>query len=306
VPLVDDGYHWLEARVSLAGDERAWNDAVTLVRRVGGPDVLVSEILSSPPDGCPQFIELFNAGSHDVPLGGFKLRDSARSPVTITRTPAVIGPGGFVVVTPDAPVLQQYFPDLPRERVIEHEGTWPSFNRSGTGAVSDSAVVTDSLSIPIDAVGYPPVGSSGGGRSLERVDLYRSLRQHSWVLSGDVRGATPGRPNGRALYTPPAFGTIEVQPRVCATYDGDVITVSIDPSGEPTRVRARVFDAEGRPVADLGGAEVFPAVFLWDGRDQTGRLVPPGLYVIACESFAESGQRIAAERVVVGCGREGR
>jgi len=304
VPLAG-GYHWLEGRVGLAGDERAWNDAVTLVRRVGGPDVLVSEILSSPPDGCPQFVELFNAGPHDVPLAGFKLRDSARSPVTITRAPAAIESGGFVVVTPDASVLQQYFPDLPPERVIEHGGTWPSFNRSGTGAVSDSAVITDSLSIPIDAVGYPPVGSGEGGRSLERVDLYRGLRRHSWVLSCDVRGATPGRPNGRALYDPPVPGTVDVRPRVCATYDGDVITVSVDPSGEPECVRARVFDVEGRPVADLGGAEVFPAVFLWDGRDRNGRLVPPGLYVVVCESFAESGQRMAAERVVVGCGRKG-
>jgi hypothetical protein len=49
-------------------------------------------------------------------------------------------------------------------------------------------------------------------------------------------------------------------------------------------VRARIFDAGGRTVRDLGW---FPGDggrprWTWDGRDAAGRMLPAGLYFMSC------------------------
>lgn len=69
------------------------------------------------------------------------------------------------------------------------------------------------------------------------------------------------------------------------------VTLRVAPQSG-ARGRVRFFTPQGRLVREL---EV-PAdgVLRWDGRDATGRSVPPGLYL----RRAESGGRIAAGRIV--------
>jgi hypothetical protein len=186
--------------------------------------------------------------------------------------------------------------------VVEHQGAWPTLNRTGTGGESDSVVVTDALALPVDAISYPPVDSEHAGRSLERVDLYLGRATQTWVLSTRQRGASPGRPGGRSLLEPPAPGSIEVTPKTFNPWSGETVTVSIDsPLG--TRVVVSVYDVEGRRLAELGSAVAFPSVFVWDGRHSGGRTMLPGLYLVVCERFSAGGDRLATQRVVVGCGR---
>jgi hypothetical protein len=302
--VLSPGYHWLLARIDYAADERSFNDQLVLLRRVGGPTLLVSEILCYPRDDCPQFVELFNAGLGAVDIDGFKLRDRSHDFTTVTTVDFAVPPGGYVVVTPDAAALCRYFPAAPCGSVVEHEGTWPTLNRTGSAGVSDSVVLADALELPVDAVGYPPIDSDYKGRSLERVDLFEGRTSQTWVLSEDPAGASPGRRNRRSLFAPPAPGSMEVWPRTFSPFSGETMTVAID--AEPgIRVVVGVYDVEGRRLAELGSATAFPAVFVWDGRDATGRRLVPGLYILACESYAETGERVATRKLVVGCGRRG-
>jgi len=298
------GYHWLCARVEYAADERAFNDDVTLLRRVGGPSLLVSEVLCYPRDGCPQFVEFFNAGRTAADVTGFKLRDRSHALTTITDSAVEVAPGGYVVVTEDSEALRRYFPSAPMERVIGHAGTWPTLNRTGSGGESDSVVLADALSLPVDAVAYPPMDTDHEGRSLERVDLFGGRTTQTWVLSEDPEGASPGRRNRRSLFSPPPPGTIEVSPRTFSPRTGETMTVLVD-ADPGFRVVVGVYDVEGRWVAGLGSATAFPAVFVWGGRDGNGRDVEPGLYIVVCESFDGPGRRVATQKVVVGCGRRG-
>jgi len=70
---------------------------------------------------------------------------------------------------------------------------------------------------------------------------------------------------------------------------------------EDTRVTLVIYDIMGREVRrwDLheepGHREV-----IWDGRDQSGRLVPTGLYIYQLVAASmESGQRFTANRKLV-------
>jgi len=302
--VLSPGYHWMSARIRYAADERSQNDRLSLLRRVGGPKLLVSEILCYPEDGCPQFVELFNAGPEAIDIAGFKFRDRSHDPTTITAGAITVAPGGYLAITPDTDALLSFFPRAPAERLVEHTGTWPTLNRTGSAGEADSAIVTDALSLPIDAVSYPPVDSDHEGRSLERIDLYPGRSSQTWVLSPETSGASPGRPGSRSLFEPPAPGSMEVTPRTFSPWTGETMTVSVDaPDG--TRTILSVYDVEGRRLAELGGAIAFPAVFVWDGRHSGGRRMVPGLYIVVCEAFSAAGERFATRKVVVGCARRG-
>jgi hypothetical protein len=300
------GYHLVIAEIDYEADERPHNNRVLLLRRVGGPALLVSEVLCYPEDGCPQFVELFNAGVEVLDIAGFLLRDRSHPPTAITEDERLVPPGAYVAVTPDAGALFRWFPSVPEDRVVQHTGTWPVLNRSGSGGVSDSVVVTDQLALPIDAVGYPPVDSDYRGRSLERVDLYAGGSSQTWVLSRHPSGATPGRANERSLLAPPMTGEFEVTPRTFSPFEGETLTAAFD-TGEAVAAGARavvsVYDVEGRRLVEVGSATSFPAVFVWNGRVDDGRAVPPGLYLVVCEVFSPSGVPTGVSKVVVGCGR---
>lgn len=296
------GYHWLVIRALFGPDERPGNNEIVLLRRVGGPRILVSEILSYPVAGCPQFVELYNAGLSAQPLGGFKLKDAVSRPAVITSDSVFIQPRDHVVVTPDRESLLRFFPRAPSAAILQHKTTWPAFNRSGSGAVSDSVVFMDAYGLPVDAVGYPPLGSESRGRSLERVDMYGGPAP-TWVLSNEPSGASPGRRNSRSLDATPA-ASFAVTPNPFSPYDGSTLTISVNPSLPDVRAVVCVYDVYGRKLSDLGSAAAFPAVFLWDGTGENGGLLAPGLYIATCEIFSRAGERIYTDKVVVGCGRQ--
>jgi hypothetical protein len=294
------GFHRLSARAEYAADERGHNDTVILLRRVGRVPVLVSEVWSAPAPQCPQFVEVFNAGMTPVDVGGWQLRDSRARPVPFATDSLVIPPRGFLAVSASPAALIACVPLTPRDGVVGVDGSWPSFNRSGSG-VADSVVVTDRHGILVEAVGYPPLPTGLAGVSIERVDLYEGTRSPVWRLSPSANGCTPALPNEASLYDVPVTGELDVAPNPFAPARGDVLRIAVSAAGSVARVVVSVFDATGRRVADVGSASALPAVFLWDGRDRSGHAVRPGLYIVACEEFLADGTRGAVTKVVLGC-----
>ncbi len=294
------GYHRLFVRAEYAGDERGYNDAVLLLRRVGRLPVLVSEVWSAPAPDCPQFVELFNAGALPVDVGGWRLRDTRARPVPLAADSLLIPPRGFLAVCASPAALLACVPRTPSGRVVGVDGTWPSFNRSGS-VVADSVVVSDRYGILVDAVGYPPLPTGVSGMSIERVDLYAGARSPVWRLSPSPDGCTPALPNEASLYDPPRQGALDVAPNPFAPGRGEVLRIAFDAGAGVSRAVVGVFDAAGRRVADVGGAVAFPAVLLWDGHDRAGNTVRPGIYVVACELLRDDGTRAAVWKVVVGC-----
>lgn len=291
----DAGYHWLTLACRYRADERAGNDTLTVLRRAGTPALLVSEVLSSPPGDCPQFVEVYNAGAVPVNIGGYGIRDRSHAPVPIAAAAKDVSPGAFAVIAPDADALRSCF-HVPGSFVCGVNGRWPTVNRTG-GETADSVVVVDPWGLPVDGVAVPAVPAAAAGRSLERVDLYPGARAVTWVLSRG--GPTPGSLGERVLLAPPPVGILRVAPNPFVPGE-ELLTVSLDVPGA-TRLDATVFDPRGRRVADLGVALAFPAVLVWNGRDAAGSLVLPGLYVVACEVSTAGGRRVLTE--VIGCAR---
>jgi hypothetical protein len=298
------GDHWLIAAVTLGGDERPENDRVALRRRVGSSPVIVSEIMSDPRSGCPEYVELFNAGAIPYDLAGHRIRDAAHSGGLIASGPAEIPPGGFVVLCGDGEGLLACFGGLERALVVDIAGAWPSLNQTGSAGIADSVVIVDAESIPVERVGYPPQPTETRGRSLERVDLYAGSGPHTWVLSLDERGGSPGERSPLSRGAAVKGAGVTVSPNPFDPYRAEVLVVSFPERKETERVVGEAFDIAGRRVSEIGTARVFPSTLVWDGRDSTGRIVLPGVYVVACEFFSVTVGSRYVEKVVVGCGRK--
>jgi hypothetical protein len=295
-----EGYHWLTIALHDAQDERDNNNHARLLRRVGRIPILVSEVWSSPREGCPQFVEWMNAGNAAVDVTGFMLRDERARPVAIDVDSLVLEPGAWMALTADPDRLSACVAGSSRERLFGLRGAWPTFNRSG-GAQADSVVVLDRYGIVVDAVSYPAVPSASAGRSLERIDLFVHDGPAVWRLSDAASGCSPAQANRAFLAIPAPPGEVLVSPNPFAPARGDLLRVAVTPAPPVARVDGWVYDLEGHRLAALGETTSFPALFVWDGRRDDGVAVRPGLYLVAMEMFQTDGARVGVEKVVVGC-----
>jgi hypothetical protein len=298
------GYHWLTITLRDAQDERPDNNAVQLMRRVGRIPILISEVWSSPRDGCPQFVEWMNAGKERVDVTGFSLRDERAHPVVIDVDTLTLSPGEWIACSADPERLAMCVRDAPLARLFGVKGAWPTFNRSG-GSEADSVVVFDRYGIVVDAVSYPAVPSASAGKSLERIDLFLHDGPAVWRLSDAPAGCSPALPNRAFIDAPAPRGEVVVTPNPFAPSRGDLLHVTTTPALDVSRVDVWVYDVEGHRLAALGGTTSFPALFVWDGRRDDGVSVQPGLYIVATELFRSDGTRMGVDKVVVGCATGG-
>ena len=108
------------------------------------------------------------------------------------------------------------------------------------------------------------------------------------------------------------FGSFAVTPQVFTPNSDDIndtagISYDILAVTRPTDVEVKVFDLTGRQVrtlyqgADLSGHYDARTVskLAWDGRDDTGAMVPPGLYLISLLVDGDARQTHRARTVGV-------
>jgi hypothetical protein len=305
-PRFEAGYHYVTISAHYDGDERPRNNSLTLLRRLGQPQLLISEVMSFPVHACPEYVELFNAGGTLYRFTNHWFRDGAHQPIPLTSQSGVVPPGGFIVVTVDDSLLLGCFPGLDAHAVVEALGTWPSLNHSGSGAEADSVIVLDRFLLPVDRVAYPPQPTDSRGRSLERVDLYPGIRPHVWVLSSHDGGGSPGSAHPRGILEVPKGRSVSVDPNPFDPTGGEALFVTVPVQSEPTRALVQLFDVSGKRLCELGSSTTLPFVFVWDGRDDAGRTVASGIYIVACELYGLTTGTRVVERVVLGCGARNR
>ncbi len=300
---LSSGYHHLTL-FARYDDDRPEDNRVALLRRVGSPPLLISEVMSLPSAGCAEYVEIFNTGATAYHFVGHWMRDRTHEPVRVGSPTRMIPPGGHAVITADETLLLGCFSSLDSAIVTEVEGAWPSLNHTGAGGEADSVILLDRFLLPVDRVAYPPQRSDTRGRSLERVDLYPGDRPHVWLLSTSAGGGSPGRRHEQAVSETPRDAAVTVRPNPFDPTAGQVALITVSEQREPSRAMVQVFDVTGRRVCEVGSSTSLPFVFLWDGRDAGGRLVAPGIYVVACELYGLGTGNRDVKKVVLGCGRQ--
>jgi hypothetical protein len=195
---------------------------------------------------------------------------------------------------------------LPESLILGTDHGWPTLNDApASGAPSapfaDVVRVADAAGVPCDAVPYDAAWSARGG-SLERLSPdFPSASARSWSESVDPAGGTPGGANSVAAFvggmSPPP--SLLAAPRRVLRRDGiegaGALVLELGPGVASRSVRLSILDLRGRVRRRLASGERFGGggALVWDGRDDDGRAVEPGIYVARLEASAagESSRR---------------
>jgi hypothetical protein len=261
-------------------------------------DVVFSEVLFHARNGQAEFIEFLIRDEADL-NGLYVVIDRAPAPpdsVRIVYRPMVLPAGAIVtVILPLSGVAVTDLASHLRSAYPDSEGTLLPL--AGSHALRNDGVTMElrsGLGTLLDRVSLHPDHhaadlASVAGISLERVDPDgASSEATNWVSARAAEGATPGRPfSGPSAATLPSgsdarsprSGALNVQPQVFDPLEGPVtVEFAIQ---EQAAVQVEVYTRSGRRVRSLllqaagGQGRVY-----WDGRDESGRQVRPGIYLV--------------------------
>ncbi len=311
-------------------------DTTVLLARLPRPgDLVVNEIhfdpLSDDYDGLPnqpEFVEVLNTSERQIAVRTCMLADqrdeSGRSTILPFATDFSLldaSSVGVLVADPASvhpnasALLDEAFP---ARATSEASATWV-VSRASLGlsnAGEPIRIVCDG--VMIDSVNYAPAWHHPAlvdtkGRSLERRSATGpSNVSWNWSTSTADAGATPGHHNtirtdvqgqpspdrertGAVLFTPDGDGR------------DDVAVLPVPVGDDGLLLRAIVFDLRGRPVRILEAGRFAgkDARVIWDGRDDSGRDLDVGAYVVWTEGVEGRSGRVLRDRMVVVLSRPG-
>ncbi|MGC8654316.1 MAG: lamin tail domain-containing protein [Candidatus Kryptoniota bacterium] len=270
-------------------DMRARNDTLSslLFVRYAPQTIVINEIMYS---GRGEYFELYGNSSAPIDLTGWSYRVNGRQNSLITKTRKEIMPGGYFVITSDTALCEEIadssIANLDRSLSLRDEG--------------GSIVILDSSGGIIDSVYYMPSWHNSDitltrGRSLEKINpLLPSNEKSSWSSSVSPSGGTPGKKNSIFVERLRTSSDLKIEPNPFSP-DGDGYNdftfISYSFNAPYVRMRVRIFDMMGRCIAVPVDNVVLPASgnVVWNGRDESGRLVRFGIYVMYIEVAGPDG-----------------
>ena len=318
VPSISPGdslsilYHWkctmngkrvIIGKADLAGDERPENNQLLAWAEAGFQpmSVVVNEILYDPPAGGCEFVELFNRTADTLDLRCWEIMDSpsgsgGRHTCTFPDRPLVILPHHYLVLAADSSVYVMYsrLATLPAGSVIVANKDL-SLNDNG-----DDVILHDLTGAPIDSIHYstgwnnPALKTSASGKSLERINPSAPGNDAAnWTTCVAFAGATPGEQNSVFAPSIPASAHLTLSPNPFSP-DDESLSLSYSLPARTSMIRVRCFDAEGRLVCTLANNQAASStgVLSWNGRDERGRRVRIGMYIIYFEARDAFGSAV--------------
>ncbi len=264
-------------------------------------DIRFNEILFDPWPDEHDFVEFVNISDRCLDASRFLLQSenpgtgSLSSPFPLSEEPRCILPGDYFAVTIDPQLLVERFFSAASDRIFAVPAL-PSMP-------DDRAIVTlynRELDI-IDRMSYDKsvhfsLLSVVEGISLEKVtpgaDSWNRQNWHS--ASGASGWATPGALNSVNSASIPNGSAVSLSGRrITPDSDGidDLIVITFTAPSAENVVRIVVFTENGHPVRTLADNLYtgYESLFTWDGTDDTGRVLPTGLYIIWVSAFDSTG-----------------
>ncbi|MEX0980503.1 MAG: lamin tail domain-containing protein [Bacteroidales bacterium] len=285
-----------ELKISSVGD-CAGNEMKEVHRRFRKPELpkphvpLINEIMYDPVQGGNEYIELYNPGENFLDLHDLKLRVTEAGSlegtlVEICWESLLLFPDAKVVFAINSRALREEWELVPDVAVVE-VADWPRLSNGGacvqltdrSGAVIDECCYHDSLHH--DLVGVTT------GVALERIHSgsCASLSQCWTSAAASVNYGTPGMLNSHSRLPSEPATFLEIYPEVFSPdNDGfeDMLEIRLQDPGEYRLIDIFITDLNGIRVREIvfrgitGGGDIYS----WDGLDDNGNIVLPGIYVV--------------------------
>jgi hypothetical protein len=273
-------------------------------------DLIINEILSNPPTGLNEFVEIYNRSPkildlRDVNLANIdKNTGEVASIQTISEEGFLIFPEEHIVLSRNIQGIKDYY-YCPYPNNFLQMSSFPAYNND-----EGNVVLIHVNSTIIDRVDYNvsmhfPLLQNTKGVSLERLNYERpSNDSTNWLSASETAGfATPGYVNSQ--FTEQFFqGEIEIYPEIFSPdNDGynDVLNISYSFPTPGYVGTINIFDARGRLVRNLVRSELFgtSGVYSWDGITNDNRKSNIGIYIVFVEVFDINGNRNIYKKTAV-------
>ncbi|MCX6174927.1 MAG: lamin tail domain-containing protein [Ignavibacteriales bacterium] len=151
--------------------------------------VVINEIMYTPVNGEPEWIELYNNSQYDIDLEDWSIIDVLITPVKnkIQAKDYIFPSKTFLVVAKDS-TIKNFHGTIPSKLIVS---TFANLNND-----ADGVVFKDSRDVTIDSVRYESFWGGANGKSLERKSISASsVDRNNWSSSKDIELSTPGREN---------------------------------------------------------------------------------------------------------------
>ncbi|NNF57297.1 MAG: hypothetical protein HKN04_03565 [Rhodothermaceae bacterium] len=264
-------------------------------------ELVINEIMYDPVNGGDgEYVELLNRTAKLFDLRTLSLTDNPDETDALSATPLIIPPDSFIVLVADRDSFLVTFPEAPGP--IVEASDFPGLNNDG-----DTLLLLYN-GTAVDSVAYDPDWhrvelEDATGIALERIDPAGPPSDATnWTSSLDPTGGTPGRTNTVFV----AGGEPPGQPglTIDSPFDpdnGQSTAIRYTLETDAAVVRVRIFDGAGRLVRRLedGNLSGPSGALLWDGRDENGRRLRIGIYVVLLEAVNVEGGTSEAHRDVV-------
>ncbi len=300
------------AEVLMQADERSGNNTAefTAFATEASGDVVINEIMFDPlPVGAragAEYVELRNLRADAVDVSGWRIYDATlRAKATVPKRTPPIASGACLLLASDTTVYQRFGRLRDSTNVLAFGTATFALN-----ADEDDVVLRDRGGNMVDSVHYrgdwhrPDMGELKGV-ALERISgTAPSNDRRNWSSSAAADGGTPGTPNTLEIPVRAAAAELTLSPRTLSP-DGDGhedftrVLYRLPVPG--ARIVAVVYDRDARPVRLLASNE--PAApsgeLIFDGRDDAGRALPVGLYVVVLEAYDDASSRLMRARATL-------
>ena len=246
--------------------------------------IAINEIMHSPENG-PEWLEFYNNFDYEINLNSWQIADPSQS-VEITAD-ILLSSEEFLILTSDTTGFIEQYPDVDCEIV----NYLPSLNNS-----DDEITLYDNYHTAIDSLHYYSDWGEISGNSLERINPnINSNNPDNWESSINSLGATPGREN--SLYIEMIKPQIElsIRPNPVSLKLKKSVFIYYNLPGVLSKINIRIFDMKGRMVRWLSDQQWIASQgepIIWDCKDDNGRVVPIGIYIVHLEATGKQSGKI--------------
>jgi hypothetical protein len=272
-------------------------------------DIVFNELLFNPIPGDADYIELFN--NSQKPIDASWLCISAKDDATgkisgsvpVSEKNILIMPGKYYAFTTDrlATVNRYYAGD--KNKIFE-AGTLPSMPDDGGHLILMGRQLSVCDEVSYDEDMHFSLISEAEGISLEKTNPRGSSPdRNNWhSASGSSGWGTPGTVNSVYSELPATDNRLQFSStRITPDNNGteDVLTIKLNLAGTGSVLTVTIFDENGTPVRKLTQNLLSaPETYLsWDGTDDTGTLLPAGIYIFLVTLFNDTGKTEKWKRV---------
>ncbi len=272
--------------------------------KVGNPigEIVINEFLPYTSD-YNEFIEILNRWNKPINLKGWWIGKD--EPDFQIKDSIVLNPGQFAVLCSDRADFRKY--QIPQTAIIIEFDDWAESYLPQAGEIR--IYMPDSFEI--DYVRYTIDLGSHYDTSVERINPeIPSLDSTNWGLCVHPLGATPGDTNSIYAGFKVKELKLEIEPKVFNPEDPTKSRIFISYKLPFVRayVRLFIFDVRGRVVRKLcdGTPSGARSIYLedgsviyshiWDGKDDKGRNLPMGPYIIYLQAQDMDSKKVVSAR----------